>query len=232
MTEVFIGQGSIFSIRRCLVAGVVFFGACQSSSPANGQAPAKPLPSLTPPSQPSPSDPSIDAPTTVEFDYSRAFGENRGTTPIASISAGSGASIGITAPAFGLDPRVKADIKLATTFFGKSVTYTFRNVPQDKPGHFTVFLDTSKTKNPNVASLQIQVNTFCINLTTTLNTKLPVNNDPKIAIVWGDPVTVQVIPIAYDPAIQDYASVPVTGDSRSLGQPQKTSNTLNFLLQE
>ena len=231
MTEVFIGQGSIFSIRRCLVAGVVFFGACQSSLPANGQAPAKPLPSLTPPTQPSPLDPTLTTPT-ITFNYERSSGADKGTIPIVSITPAPKTTISIT-PALIFDPDDLADITLTSTFSGKLFTYTFTNIPLDKNNNFTVDLTPAPGPPAPPPDLLSQITAMTNGLQKTILEKLPVNNDPRPAIVWSETVKVQVTRIFKNqiPAINPYAIAP-NPDNRKKDKPRTTTTNLNFLLQE
>ena len=228
MTEVFIGQGSIFSIRRCLVAGVVFFGACQASLPAFGQL-GKPLPSLTPPSQPSPLDPTLTTPT-ITFNYERSSGADKGTIPIVSITPAPKTTISIT-PALVFDPDDLADITLTSTFFGKAFAYTFTNIPLDKNNNFTVDLTpASPVPSPN---LPVQITNLTTSLQKTILEKLPVNNDPRPAIVWSETVTVQVTRIFknQNPVINPYDLV-ANPDNRKKDKPRTTTTNLNFLLKE
>jgi hypothetical protein len=196
MTEVFFGQRSIFSIQRYLIAGAVLFWACLTSLPAHGQPVPKAVVALDAPTQLSPLAPTLTTPT-VALLYARSFGVDKGSIPLVSITPAPKAAITIT-PTIVFDPGELADITLTSSFSGKTFTYTFTNVPLDKDNNFTVDLTPPAAPPPAPTPRETQITNFQLGLLTTILAKLPVNNDPRPAIVWSYPVKVQVTRILKD----------------------------------
>jgi hypothetical protein len=173
-------------VRRYFLVWAVTLGACQTAMPALGD--AKPIKPGDPPSQPSPTAPSL-APTTIAFVYVRSTVDNKGTSPITSITAAPGAKISVV-PTSISGPGDLADITLTSTFFGKSFTYNFTNIPLDKDNNFTL--------DPTDAALKDQFTALYTLLLNTILAKLPVNADPRTPIVWCEPVKVQLTRIFPD----------------------------------
>jgi hypothetical protein len=124
----------------------------------------------------------------MKFVYVRSSAADKGRIPITAVRAADGAKI-VIVPS-NSRPGDLADIMLKSTFFDQPFTFTFTNVAvvQAKDGSFSYTLDPTD-KTPGAAAQFTKLHTLLQNM---ILAKLPVNPDPRTAIVWNDPVQVQL----------------------------------------